>query len=149
MRLIRAVRYHLFVVLAAGCAGQGGSGGPSPEGVPLSVRVENQNDFSAEIFAYRNRQRTRLGIVESGRTLILPFTWNASDLQFIIDLIGAEGSMSALPEPERRNAFAADAAGDTVPCILTERYDVEANLMLNLTIPTGLEREPGRSRCAR
>jgi hypothetical protein len=70
-------------------------------------------------------------------------------VQFIIDLMGDEGAMSNLPPQERRNAFASDAAGDTVPCILTESYVVEANAMLALAIPSDLHEQRGRSRCAR
>ncbi len=112
----------------------------------VSVQVDNQNSFAVEIFAYRNRNRTKLGLVGPGLVRILQFEWRADDVRFIIDFVGSDNQR--LPEIDRRDTFAADAM-DSVPCILTDVNPIEAGVTLTLVIPEGLEQTQGRSRCAR
>lgn len=136
-----------FAVAVYGCAGGSviDSARPSGEMMSASVRVTNEHANSAHIFAYGNRQRVRLGTVPSGNTAIFPFEWPSSEVSFIIDLTTTTDAV--INDSDQRNIFVADAAGGTVPCILTAKNTIVVGEILELLIPTDLNPR-GRSRCA-
>ncbi|MCZ6915508.1 MAG: hypothetical protein O7I93_01920 [Gemmatimonadetes bacterium] len=143
------------VIVAVGCGG-GGSGSPAPATPPapvpgsmnLAALVENQNDFPAVIYAYRGGRWTRLGLVEADRTRRLRFTWDRAEVRFVIELQGNDDLTDIRAEEDMRKTFAADVHG-TVPCHLTARTAVEANLTLMLTVDRGLAKNRGAGRCQR
>lgn len=139
----------LFAAAGLAVSGCGGNAAPDPA-VPaqhVGVQVTNQSDYSVEIFAYRNRLRTPLGMVASGKTEVLPFDWDFSTVRFVIDFVG-DDYQNHRAEIEKRNEFAADPEG-TVPCIMTAEEDVVPGVLLTLVVPKGLEETSGRSRCGR
>lgn len=131
-------------------------GNPSPEvgagagtesgEVGLFARVENLNDYAAEIFAYRNGRWTQLGVVQPGETKTLTFLWDRPEVQFVIELQGNDAITNRQPETDARKTFAADVFG-SVPCHLTSAQPVEPGLTLTLQIPPELARNAGGSRC--
>jgi hypothetical protein len=110
------------------------------------VSVENQNDFDAIIYTYGGGRWTRLGQVETGSTLVLPFSWDRPEVRFVIELVGNDEITSRQPEGDARRTFAADVHG-TVPCHLTAPIAVESGLTLALTVVPELSRNAGGSRC--
>jgi len=69
------------------CAGRSGTTRPLVEArVPgVVVEVQNQNFYSATIYAYRAGSRRRLGEVGSNQTTDFDFKWPNSEVRFLID----------------------------------------------------------------
>jgi hypothetical protein len=145
--------YRLSHVIVSGMVSACASGGAAtpndaPPAQPMVVyaNVENQNEFPAVIFAYRGGQWTQLGLVEPGRTKILPFTWNRPEVRFVIELVGNDDIAGLSPEDDGRKVFAGDVHG-SVPCHLTGPSAVEHNLSLILIVEPDIKRNAGGSRC--
>ena len=74
--------------LAAACAGNAQGVRESPLGdQTYSVEIENQNFYSATVYAFRQGYRKRLGTVESNRTRTYSFTWPYTDIRFQGDFL--------------------------------------------------------------
>ena len=116
------------------------------EPVRLYAQVENQNEFNATIFAYWNGIWDEIGRVESGRTIVLPFRWNRTQVRFVIVLEGNDERTGAGTEDYRRVASAADAQ-ESIPCHLSAPNDVEPELTLMLVVNPELVKNRGGSRC--
>ncbi len=75
-------------VLAAACARNAQGVRESPQAdQTYSVEIENQNFYSATVYAYRQGYRKRLGTVESHRTRSYSFTWPYTDIRFQVDFL--------------------------------------------------------------
>ncbi len=132
----------------------GGSAPANPDAVPSNApmavfaSVENQNEFDAMIYTYRGGNWTRIGLVETNSTRLLPFTWERDEVRFVIELLGNDEITDLAPDQDARKTFAADVFGN-VPCHLTGRNEVEPDIILVLVVPTELQRNAGGSRCQR
>ena len=77
-------------VLAAACAGNAQEIRESPlADQTYSVEIENQNFYSATVYAYRQGYRKRLGTIESNRTRSYSFRWPFLDIRFQVDFLAA------------------------------------------------------------
>ena len=77
-------------VLVAACAGKAQEVRESPlPDQTYSIEIENQNFYSATVYAYRQGYRKRLGTVESNRTRSYSFTWPYTDIRFQVDFLAA------------------------------------------------------------
>ncbi len=76
------------LMLLAACGSRGQSIRPdSFDGQDYQVEVNNQNFYSATIYAYRDGYRRRLGDVGANRTRAFTFAWPFPEVRFQIDFL--------------------------------------------------------------
>lgn len=148
MRSARRLALVCALTATACAGGAAATGDPAPDAGPtrLFAQVENQNEFTAHVFAYRTGRWTELGFVEPGQTKLFPFEWDRPEVRFVIELVGNDAVTDLGPEQDARKTFAADVRG-TVPCHLTASNRIEPNLVLVLDVQPELRLNAGGSRC--